>query len=128
MAHIGQLRQAEPAVLPGDLDAERAQLPQALNHRLGDFAFAIDAVRVDVVPQEALELVEEGLGAADLLRSLLGIGVHEVEPQPAQEQIADEARRGPLLLACGLGDFAGLVGADLALRRRDGSGHGNLLL
>src|SRR5438477_94857 len=28
----------------------------------------------------------------------------------------------------GFGDFAGLVGADLALRRRDGSGHGNLPL
>src|SRR2546421_476487 len=51
----------------------------------------------------------------------------EVEPQPAQEQIAHEAGRGPLLLARGLGDFARLVGADLALRSRDGSGHGYLL-
>src|SRR5256885_1348731 len=50
------------------------------------------------------------------------------EPHPAQEQIADEARRGPFLLARGFGDFAGLVGRDLALRGRDGSGHGNLLL
>src|SRR5213082_2341006 len=93
--HVGELRQAEPAVFSGNLDSECAQLAQALNHRLGDFAFTVDAVRIDVLPQE---------------------------------QIEDEARRGPFLLARGFGDVAGLVARDLALRGRDGSGHGYLLL
>jgi hypothetical protein len=47
----------------------------------------------------------------------------QVHPQGAQEQVPDEARRRPLLLARRLGDGARLVGADFGLGF--GGGRGN---
>ena len=119
--HVRELRQAEPPVLAGNLDAEGAELPQALNHVLGDFAFPIDAVGVDVLAQEPLELVEERLGAGDFVRILFGVGMDQIHPQVAEEELADETRRRPLLLACRFRDFTRLLGADRAFRLCEGS-------
>src|SRR5207249_7821571 len=105
-------------------DPERAQIAQALDYGFGDLALAVDAVRVDLLAQQPLELVEERLRAPHLFRILLGVGMDEVEAELPEEQIAHEARRDPLLLARGLGDFARLGGADLGLRGRSGGGHG----
>src|SRR2546425_1282347 len=70
-----------------------------------------------------LEFLEERLRASHLFGVLLGVRVDQVEAELPEEQVAHEARRGPLLLARGLGDFARLGGADFALRGRSGGGH-----
>ncbi len=122
--HVGELRQPEAAVFPRDLDPEGAQLPQPGNNLLGDLALAVDAVRVDALPQESLESLEKRARPLHLLGILLGVGMDEIHPQLAEEQVAHEARRGPLLLARGFGNLARLVGADAALRSGNGRGHG----
>src|SRR2546426_5418390 len=122
--HIRQLREAQPTVLARDLDPERAQVAQALDDSVGDLALAVDAVRIDLLAEQALELVEERLRPPHLLGILLGVGMDEIEAKLPEEQVAYEARRDPLLLARGLGDLARFGGADLALRCGGGGDHG----
>src|SRR2546426_11925829 len=57
--HVRQLREAQAAILARDLDSERAQVAQALDHGVGDLALAIDAVRVDLLAEQPLEFLEE---------------------------------------------------------------------
>src|SRR3989442_12563675 len=86
------------------------------DYGVGNLAFAVDAVGVDRLTQQALELLEERLRPPDLFGILLGVGVDQVHPQLAEEQGADEARRGPLLLPRRFVDLARLIGADLGFR------------
>src|SRR6266704_2096003 len=97
------------------------EIPQALNHVLGDFAFAIDAIGVDLLAQEAFELVEKWFGAGDFVRILFGVGMNQIHPQVAEEELADKARRSPLHLARRFRDFTRLCGADWAFRLGEGS-------
>src|SRR2546430_3103950 len=121
--HVRQLREAQPTVLARDLDPERAQVAQALDDSVGDLALAVDAVRIDLLAEQALELVEERLRPPHLLGILLGVGMDEIEAKLPEEQVAYEARRDPLLLARGLGDLARFGGADLALWCGGGGDH-----
>src|SRR2546422_449269 len=73
--------------------------------------------------QPFLEQLERLLRPPDLFGILLGVGVDQVHPQLAEEQVADEARRGPLLLARRFGDLARLIGADRAFRLGGRGGH-----
>src|SRR3989449_6033218 len=52
----------------------------------------------------------------------------QLHPELAEEEIAHEARRGPLLLSRGFGDFPCLGGADFPFRRGDRGRHRGLLL
>src|SRR3989441_11972887 len=99
-------------MLARDLDSERAEVAQALDHGVGDRALAVDAVRVDLLAEQPLEFLEEWLRPSHLFGILLGVRVDQVEAELPEEQVAHEARRDPLLLARGLGDFARLGGAD----------------
>src|SRR6266566_7107043 len=114
--HVRQLRQAEPAVLAWNLDAEGTELLQSVDDLFRNLAFAIDAVGIDLLAQKALEAVEEGFGAGDFGGILLGIGMDEIHPQVAQEELADETRRRPFLFARGFGDVARFFGTDFSPR------------
>jgi len=103
-----------PAVFARNLDAEGAELPQPVDDLFRNLAFAIDAVGIDPLAQKALEAIEEWFGAGDFGGILLGIGMDEIHPQLAEEEVAHETRRRPLLLARGLGHFARFIRADLA--------------
>src|SRR5207244_4128838 len=76
-------------------------------------------------PQEALQLFQARLRPPNLLGVLLGVRVDQRHAEAPEEQVADEARRDPVLFACRFGDLAGLVGADVALWRGE-RGHGCL--
>ncbi len=108
--------EALPAVFLGDLHAEGAQPPQAVQHGFGVLAGAVDLGRVDLVLQERLHLPEELLELGPLFLGQ-GEGVDEIEPEVAQEELADEAGGFPLLLPRGLGHLPGLEFADLGLLR-----------
>ena len=123
--HVRELRQAQPAVLARDLDAERSQVAQARDHSVGDLSLPVDPVGVDVVAHEPRELVEKRLRARDLLRVPLGVRIDQRHAEPPEEQVAHEAGRGPLLLSGRFRDFARFVGADLAFRGGGGGGAGH---
>src|SRR6058998_2041545 len=55
-------------------DPARAQVAQALDDGVGDLALAVDAVRIDLLAEQALELVEERLRSPHLFGILLGVG------------------------------------------------------
>src|SRR5262249_49695398 len=112
---VGGGRQLEPAVLARDLDAERAEVAQALDRGLGDARVALDALRVDFFAQEALERGQERLAPLLFLGVGLGPRVDERQVQPPQEQLADERRRFPGGLARALGAGAGFVRAHVRL-------------
>ncbi len=117
---VAVLAQAEAAVLGRDLDAERADVAQALHDLSGDLPVPIDLVAVHPLPHEPLEPLHERPGPLQVGRIRLGEGVHQVEPELALEQLAHEAGRLPLLLPRRLGDFPGfLLGREWSVRRRD---------
>src|SRR5216117_3066610 len=78
---------------------------RSLDHLVGDLAFAVDPVGVHLVAQEPLQLFEERSRALGVVGCRLGIGMDQLHPELAEEEIAHEARRGPLLLSRGFGDF-----------------------
>src|SRR3989454_9580905 len=80
-----QLREAQAAILARDLDSERAQVAQALDHGVGDLALAIDAVRVDLLAEQPLQFLEERLRASHLFGVLLGVRVDQVEAELPKE-------------------------------------------
>src|SRR2546426_7278337 len=80
-----QLREAQAAILARDLDSERAQVAQALDHGVGDLALAIDAVRVDLLAEQPLQFLEERLRASHLCGVLLGVRVDQVEAERPKE-------------------------------------------
>ncbi len=56
---VGQLVEAEPAVLLRDLDSEGAHLPQAGDVLPRDLPVAVDGIAVHFVPHEGRELFHE---------------------------------------------------------------------
>ena len=87
----------------------------------GNLPFAVDLVAVHLLAQERLEPLQERLGLGHVGGVGLGEGVDQVEAEVALEQLPDEARRLPLLLARGLGDVAGFL-LGRCLRREVGVG------
>ena len=53
------LREAEPAVLLGHLHAERAELLEAVDDRVGDAGVALDLERVDLLDEERAQAGQE---------------------------------------------------------------------
>ena len=108
--------EAEAAVLLGDLHAEGAQLAQPVEHVLRVLAGGVDLHRVDLVAQQLLDRLEEGPELGPLLVLVAGQreGVDQVEPEVAEEELAQEAGLGPLLLAGRLRHRHRLRFADLA--------------
>src|SRR5262245_6285210 len=128
---VAGLAETETAVFLRDLDAECAQLPEALQNCLWNLAVAIDLVAVDLLPHEALEPLEERSRLRCLGRILSREGVDQVEPESPFEQLAHEARRLPFLLPRCFGDFASLLlGCERRfgrtdVRRSEDVGHGD---
>src|SRR6267142_348547 len=92
-----------------------------------DWCAESNAVGVDRFAQEPLELVEKRLGAGDFVRILFGVGMDQIHPQVAEEELAHETGRRPLLLACGFGDFARFFSADFPLLGFGESSHAALM-
>ena len=113
-AVVVDLREPEPAVLLGHLHAERAELLEPVDHRVGDARVALDRQRVDVLDEERAQALEEPLAALDRLGVELRLGMDQVEPQAAEEEVLAEARQLPLALAGLLGDLTGFSFGDLA--------------
>src|SRR5947199_5769682 len=90
--------EAEPAVFFGNLHAEGAELPQAVDHVLGVLAGVIDRRRIDLLPQERLQLVVEA-GEFGPVCTAQRKGMDDVELEVAEEEIAEEPAPFPLLLA-----------------------------
>jgi hypothetical protein len=77
--------EAEAAVLFRDLHAPRAELVETVEERVVVFTLLVDLVGVDVLGEEALELLEEVVGFRLVGRGLLGKGVDEIEIELAEE-------------------------------------------
>src|SRR6267142_772337 len=60
-------------------------------------------------------------------RILFGVGMDQIHPQVAEEELAHETGRRPLLLACGFGDFARFFSADFPLLGFGESSHAALM-
>src|SRR4029077_20828593 len=56
---VTRLAQAQAAILLRNLDPERAQIPEPLEHGGRDLSLAIDLIAVDLLPQEAIEPLDE---------------------------------------------------------------------
>ena len=69
-AAVVRLRQAEPAVFDGDLDAERAELREAVEDVLRDFAGAIDLIGIDVLVEKAAEPLEKSVALVAVFGAL----------------------------------------------------------
>ena len=99
------MREAEAAVLPRDLHPEGAELREAADDLLGVLAGLVDRHRIDPLLEEAPHPVVE-VAEGRSVRLLDGVGVDEVQPEAAEEQVFQEARALPFPLAGGLGDVA----------------------
>jgi hypothetical protein len=75
----------------------------------GIFASRSIAQRVDALGEELAQPREEALAALDRVVVELRLGMDQLEPQPAEEQVPAEARQLPFALAGGLGDLPGLA-------------------
>ncbi|MBI2537452.1 MAG: hypothetical protein HYW06_10930 [Gemmatimonadetes bacterium] len=106
---VDRLREPQTSVLARDLDTEAAQLGQALDHVRRDLGVAVDRLGIDGGPEERGQLVQPGFGPGFFFRVERGVGVNEMEPEPAFEQLAHEARGFPFLLAGRFGHFASVA-------------------
>ena len=109
VVHLGE---AEAAVLDVDLHAERAELLEPVDHLVRDARLALDVGAVDLRLAEVAQLREELLAAPDVLAGGHGMGMDEVEPEAAEEELLGEARLAPVLFARGLGDLSCFALAD----------------
>ena len=73
---------------------------------------ALDLQRVDVLDEERPQALEEPLALLDGLGVEPRLGMDQVEPQAAEEEVLAEARQLPLALAGLLGDLAGFAFGD----------------
>ena len=105
---VVDLREAEAAVLLGDLHPERAEVLEALDDVVGDLRVVLDLLRVDPLGQERAEALEELLALADALSVDLGLGMDEAEVEVTEVHPAPEGRLLPLRLAAGFSDLLGL--------------------
>ena len=108
-AVVVDLRQAEAAVLLGDLHAHRADPLEALDDLVGQLRVALDLQRVDLVLEERPQLGEEALALLDRRVVEPRLGMDQIEAEVAEEEFLAEARQLPFLLARGLGDLPGLA-------------------
>jgi hypothetical protein len=69
-AAVIRLRQAEPTVLDGNLDPERAKLREPVEDVLRDFAGAIDLVGIGVLLEKGLEPADKRVALIAVLRAL----------------------------------------------------------
>src|SRR5947199_10536171 len=88
--------EAEPAVFFGNLHAEGAELPQAVDHVLGVLAGVIDRRRIDLLPQERLQLVVDA-GELGPVFTAPRKGMDEVELDGAEEELAEKPAACPYL-------------------------------
>src|SRR5262249_24438172 len=107
------LREPETAVFLGDLHPHRADLLEALDDLVGDLRVALDLVRIYLIDEEFPQRGEEFLALFDRLGAELRLGMDQVKPEVAEEELLAEARQLPLLLARGFGDLPGLAFADV---------------
>src|SRR5207247_5424153 len=100
--------EAEATVLLGDLDPEGTEPSETVHHLLWVLPRLVDGHRVDLVTQEALQLVVELLELRPLLAAH-GEGVDVVEEEIPEEELAEEGPPRPLLLAGLLRDLSRLL-------------------
>src|SRR5690606_4936575 len=108
---VAALAEPEPAVLLRDLDAERAQSAETIDHVVGDLPRPLDLLAVDRL-RELVELAVEFRSPLLLAGIPWRRRVDQVEAEPSQEELTDEARHDPLGLTRRLGNLAGLLFID----------------
>ena len=96
------LREAEALVRCGNLDAERADLREFIDHGLRNFAAPVDLVRVRSF-QDVRELREKGVARFAVVSGLLGEGVEDRPVEVAHETAAAKTAVLLHLVARGLG-------------------------
>src|SRR5262249_31010071 len=101
-------REAEATVLLRDLDPEGTELAETVHHVGGVLTGLVDGDRVDLLAQEAVEVVVELPELRAFLRSRRE-GMDVVEKEVPEEELAQEGPPRPLLLAGLLGDLPGLL-------------------
>ena len=116
---VVDLREAEAAVLLGDLHPERAEVLEALDDVVGDLRVVLDLLRVDPLGQERAEALEELLALGDALGVDLRLRMDEVELEVAEVHAAAEAGLLPLGVARLLGDLLGLFVGRIRVLRHD---------
>ncbi len=110
------LREPEPAVFNWDLDPERADLGQAIEHLLRHPPVPVDGITINVLPGEFLQFLEERLGACLHFWIRLGEGMNEGEVQFPVIELASEAPILPFGFASGFRHLAGfLLGGEALL-------------
>src|SRR5690606_13140858 len=88
---VGEVAQAQAAVLAPDAHAECPERAQPVDDLAGNARLPLDEVTVEPRLAEAAQPVEEDLLAPDLGRVALGrAGADEVDAQPAEEQLPGE--------------------------------------
>ena len=102
---VACLGKSETAVLGRDLDAERAQLGEAVDDVLRYLGIALYLFRIGVVSHERGQLFQKRLGPRGFLWIHRRIGVDEIEVAFAFKKSANEAGSGPLLLSGGFGNL-----------------------
>jgi hypothetical protein len=118
---VVNLREAQPAVLFGDFDPERADLLEPVDHAVGDLRVTLDLERVNLGLQEHPQGSQETLALLNRLGIQPRLRIDQLEPKIAEKQLFAEARQLPLRLARRLNDIASLL-------LRNVTGHGSLLL
>ncbi len=103
--------ESEAAVLLRDLHAPGAELLESVEELARVLAGPVDLIRVHVLREEMLELLEKLVGLRLVLQRLFGEGIDQIEIELAEEEIADERRLFPLGLARRFGDLHRLHGA-----------------
>ena len=90
-----------------------AQAGEPFDDAVGDLCVSLDLERVDLRPEECLQLLEEGFSPAPVLGARLRMGVDQVQPEAAGVELTAEAGPRPLGLAGFLRQAAGLLLGDL---------------
>jgi hypothetical protein len=107
-ARVAGGRQAEPAVLLRDRDAEQADLGECRDDLLRDALLLVDARGVDQVPLHRSQLADQSADDARLVRVALvergRVGEEERVVDGAGEEAAHERRLGVGHWACGVSD------------------------
>ncbi len=107
-AVVIDLGEAQPPVLPGNLDAEQAKIFQAVDHRAGDLLLPVDPVGIHLLPQKIGKLCQHGVPGGLFARVLLRPGKDQVGSQSPHEELAEKTRLSPLSFPRRLGDRQGM--------------------
>src|SRR5262249_8941779 len=118
-APIIRLGQAETAILFWNFDSERADLGQSLEIFRRNLARAIDLVRIDVLAQIILELLQKPSAGRAVLLALRRPRINPVEIVAANEKIARETAAIVQRIARRLGEFERFALALRHFRRVD---------